>query len=75
MLAQLTSWVANTGFRTAEKPTTVQDFMPTQWANKARTGANKAKSNAPAVRMNRKRRQHLMDALNNTLGLIARKTN
>lgn len=32
LFGQLTSWIANTGFRTAEKPTTPTDFMPSQWA-------------------------------------------
>jgi hypothetical protein len=68
MLAQLTSWVANTGFRTAEKPTSALDFMPTQGAKKAN-----AKAAAPKrIRMTRKRRQLLMDRLDATLGQIAR---
>jgi hypothetical protein len=67
MLAQLTSWVANTGFRTAEKPTTAQDFMPTQRAKKAN-----AKASAPrSIRMTKRRRQLLADRLNATLGQIA----
>jgi hypothetical protein len=32
MVAQLTSWVANTGFRSVEKPTKPTDFMPSEWA-------------------------------------------
>lgn len=31
LLAQLTSWVANTGFRSTEKPTKPSDFMPSEW--------------------------------------------
>jgi hypothetical protein len=31
LLGQLTSWVANTGFRSTEKPTHPEDFMPSQW--------------------------------------------
>src|SRR6202042_2926983 len=31
LLGQLTSWVANTGFRSTEKPTHPHDFMPSQW--------------------------------------------
>jgi hypothetical protein len=31
LFGQLTSWVANTGFRTAEKQTSAADFMPSQW--------------------------------------------
>jgi hypothetical protein len=32
MFAQLTSWVANTGFKSAEKPTSAKEFMPSEWA-------------------------------------------
>jgi hypothetical protein len=74
LFGQLTSWIANTGFRTAEKPTSALDFMPSQWAKKARTGANKTTSRAPAVRMTKKTRLHLMNSLDATLGMIARKT-
>jgi len=35
LFGQLTSWVANTGFRSTEKPTKPADFMPSKWANKA----------------------------------------
>jgi len=31
MHAQLTSWIANTGFKSCEKPTKPQDFMPSEW--------------------------------------------
>ena len=43
LFAQLTSWVANTGFRSTEKPTQPKDFMPSQWAkaNPSKTAANK----------------------------------
>ena len=36
LFAQITSWVANTGFRSVEKPTKATDFMPSEWA-KTRT--------------------------------------
>jgi hypothetical protein len=32
LFGQLTSWVANTGFRTTAEPTTPTDFMPSRWA-------------------------------------------
>ncbi len=67
MLAQLTSWIANTGFRTAEKPTTAMDFMPSQWAKKA-----KAKTSAPKrIRMTKKRRHGIFLHLRATLGAVA----
>jgi hypothetical protein len=50
MFAQLTSWVANTGFRTAEKPTAARDFMPSEW------GKTPAKAALKRVRMTKKRR-------------------
>jgi hypothetical protein len=31
LFAQMTSWIANTGFRSTEKPTHPKDFMPSQW--------------------------------------------
>jgi hypothetical protein len=69
MTAQLTSWVANTGFRTAEKPTSALDFMPSQWAKRAR-----AKAAAPKrVRMTKKRRQSIFEGLRATLAQVATK--
>lgn len=35
LFGQLTSWVANTGFKSCDKPTTIEDFMPSQWQKKA----------------------------------------
>lgn len=37
LFAQLTSWVANTGFKSCEKPTSITDFMPSKWQRKAET--------------------------------------
>lgn len=67
LFGQLTSWIANTGFRTAEKPTSALDFMPSQWAKKA-----KAKAAAPKrIRMTKKRRQAIFEGLRATLGQVA----
>ncbi len=54
LFAQLTSWVANTGFRSTEKPTHPRDFMPSQWAKHP-------KPKRP--RMTKKRRQDIADGL------------
>ncbi|MCU1251532.1 MAG: hypothetical protein JWQ49_4561 [Edaphobacter sp.] len=67
MLAQLTSWVANTGFRTAEKPTTWKDFSPTQWSKNAKTASSKFKR----IRMTKKRRQSIFENLRATLAQVA----
>jgi hypothetical protein len=32
MLAQLTAWTINTGFRSTEKAVETKDFMPSEWA-------------------------------------------
>ena len=34
LFAQLTSWVANTGFKSCEKATNARDFMPSEWAKR-----------------------------------------
>jgi len=34
LFAQIVSWIANTGFRSTEKPTTPLDHMPSQWRKK-----------------------------------------
>ena len=45
MLAQLTSWVANTGFRTAEKPTYLHETShPSQWGKKVKAKASASKA-------------------------------
>jgi hypothetical protein len=69
MLAQLTSWVANTGFRTSEKPTSALDFMPSQWAKKAKAQAAATKR----VRMTQKKRHAIFLKLRATLGQVATK--
>jgi hypothetical protein len=51
LFAQLTSWVSNTGFRTATKPTSPRDFMPSEWTKT--TGTQAA---GTSKRMTRKRR-------------------
>jgi hypothetical protein len=56
MFAQLTSWVANSGFRSTEKPTTAHDFMPSVWRKKAK---QKAPDPKKPVRMTKQKR-HLM---------------
>jgi hypothetical protein len=67
MMAQLTSWVANTGFRTAEKPTSALDFMSSQWAKKARAQAAAPKR----IRMTKKRRQNIFEGLRATLAQVS----
>ena len=58
LVAQLTSWVANTGFRTTEKPTKPQDFMPSEWM-RTRTAINSGKR----TRMTKKRRAQLANSI------------
>jgi hypothetical protein len=58
MFAQLTSWVANTGFKSASKVTQPKDFMPSQWAKTlSRPTPSKPK------RMTRKRRFAIADGI------------
>lgn len=68
MLAQLTSWVANTGFRSTEKPTTWTDFSPSQWAKKAKPTAS---TPAKRLRMTKKRRLAIFDGLRSALAPVA----
>jgi hypothetical protein len=67
MMAQLTSWVANTGFRTSEKRTTWKDFSPSQWSLNAKAASTKPKR----IRMTKSRRQGIFDGLRATLGQVA----
>jgi hypothetical protein len=53
MSAQITSWIANTGFKSVEKPTTARDFMPSEWAKKKTS----ASTSTPPKRMTKKRRK------------------
>jgi hypothetical protein len=55
MLAQLTSWVANTGFRSAAKPTTWKDFAPSEWSKAAVATTRR--------RMTKKRRAEVANAI------------
>jgi|SRR5271163_3601596 len=57
LFAQLTSWVANTGFKSADKPTSTKDFMPSQWGK----SSSSAKSSPKRKRMTRKRRDAVAD--------------
>jgi hypothetical protein len=68
LFANLTSWVANTGFRSTEKPTEPKDFMPSEWRKQA---LKPSPSPNKPVRMTAKRRRALADRLNATLGMIA----
>jgi hypothetical protein len=70
MFAQLNSWIANTGFRNAEKPTTPYDFMPSQWLKKSKSSPSQTKP----IRMTKKRRQAICMGLRATLGQISRTT-
>ena len=56
MLAQLTSWVANTGFRSVDKQVKPQDFMPSHWA-KTRTTTVKRK------RLTKKRQKEIAQGI------------
>ncbi|HTF67030.1 MAG TPA: hypothetical protein VK638_30540 [Edaphobacter sp.] len=44
LFAQLTSWIANTGFRSTEKPTTTEDFMPSRWSRMKPTKKKRKRS-------------------------------
>jgi hypothetical protein len=59
LAAQLTSWVANTGFRAADKPTKAQDFMPSEWARTTRSSTHSDKR----TRMTKKRRAEIADSI------------
>lgn len=72
LFGQLTSWIANTGFRTVEKPTTAIDFMPSHWAKEAKKKSPESTFN-PAVRMTKKKRQALSSHFNSFLFNLARK--
>ena len=56
LFAQITSWVANTGFRSVEKAVKPTDFMPSEWA--------KARQATPIVKRKRltNKRQKEIDA-------------
>jgi hypothetical protein len=43
LFGQLTSWVANTGFRSTKEPTKITDFMPSQWGKKTTPQPKKTK--------------------------------
>jgi hypothetical protein len=59
MFAQLTWWVANTGFRSTEKPTTFRDFMPSL---RESTGSS-TRTPTKAKRLTRQRRVEIADGL------------
>jgi hypothetical protein len=65
MFGQLTSWIANTGFRTTKEPTTPFDFMLSKQRQKAAAPPPKR------VRMTAKRRNNLGLALRATLAQVA----
>jgi hypothetical protein len=65
MLGQITSWIANTGFRTAKEPTTPFDFML------SRQQQNTKKEAPKRVRMSAKRRHNIGLALRATLMQVA----
>ena len=70
LAAQLTSWVANTGFRTTEKPTKPQDFMPSEWG---RTRAS-IHSGKPR-RMTKKRRADIANSIRSMFPNLQKKPN
>lgn len=43
MLGQLTSWVANTGFRSTKEPTNPRDFMPCMYGREDKAQKVRAK--------------------------------
>ncbi len=55
MLAQLTSYIVNFGFRSPRKQTTPKDFMPSQRA--------KGQTETKPTRMTPKRRREIVNAL------------
>jgi hypothetical protein len=57
LFGQLTSWVASTGFKSSDKPTSAKDFMPSQWAKSA------AKSQVKPKRITRSRRRAIADGI------------
>jgi hypothetical protein len=69
LFGQLTSWIANTGFRSTEKPTSAADFMPSQWAKKARAKTNPT----AAIRMTKKSRKTLASSIDAVLMTAARR--
>ena len=52
LFAQLTSWIANTGFKSAAKQTAAKEFMPSEWAKTAKATGTSGKPK----RMTKKRR-------------------
>ena len=62
LFAQLTSWVANTGFRTTDKPVSTVDFMPSQWHRSAPANATHLPATKP-IRMTAKRRAEVANGL------------
>jgi hypothetical protein len=68
MLAQLTAAIYNTGFKSPEKQVNPVDYMPSQWAKKA-----KVVKAGVAVRMTKKKRQQLSGNLNAILMEMIRK--
>lgn len=43
LFGQLTSWVANTGFKSCDKPTKIEDFMPSKWDSREKSDSRKDK--------------------------------
>jgi hypothetical protein len=68
MLGQLTSWVANTGFRTAKEQTKATDFMPSEWRKKA----SNMSSSTRRKRMTKKRRREIASGIRQFFAPTAR---
>ena len=69
LFAQMTSWLANTGFRSTEKPTKATDFMPSEWAKTAKSTA------APRPkRMTKKRRAAIANGIRAMFPNLHKKT-
>lgn len=62
MFGQLTSWVANTGFRSTKEPTKPSDFMPCMYSRKVKT-----------VRKKRRSRQAIAGDIRAVMGLFMKK--
>lgn len=69
LAAQLTSWIINTGFRTTEKPTKPQDFMPSEWRTRASVNSGKP------IRMTKKRRADIANSIRSMFPNLHKKPN
>jgi hypothetical protein len=64
LFGQLTSWIANTGFKSCEKPTSIEDFMPSKWQQKA---GNSSSNDKPTPKVTRRKRDLIATELRQVL--------